>query len=197
MGSLRQSDCIATYCYVIKGDRYHKVGFTRNVERRLKSLQAGVPMQLYKIHSFNFIGTKPAIKFEKLMLGYLDNHETRTNGEWFIIKNSADFINKMNFLYESKFKKTYEVRNKMNLQPLHRGREFSLHCMRERRIASRLMHEFASPLRSVAVKEISDATGVDRVSIRRLASGRGNSGLTGIESRALVNFAINGVFNEH
>lgn len=71
------------FVYVLRSDRYYKIGRTRNVESRIGTISLQMPFPVELIKVFN---TDDSIWLEKLFHVFLN--KTRMNGEWFLLSDA-------------------------------------------------------------------------------------------------------------
>lgn len=88
-----------------------KIGLAKNIEKRLKGLQAGNPIELKVLHSFSFTEYKAARAFETHLLR-LYGHK-RVRGEWFanLTVNDLKTIHKHYVGFEDFYKQKKNQKN--------------------------------------------------------------------------------------
>lgn len=81
----------ASYVYVVRANKYYKIGFTINLQNRFKHLQTSSPIELEKIAVLERDDKQQAMLQERKL------HEIfkkkRHHGEWFLLdENDIEFI---------------------------------------------------------------------------------------------------------
>jgi hypothetical protein len=71
------------YLYLIRCDKFVKIGIACDVKNRLKTLQTGNPYQLALIDSFEF---DEALRVESILHSKYDH--ARVRGEWFLLTDA-------------------------------------------------------------------------------------------------------------
>lgn len=80
------------YFFLNINDNSIKIGFTKNIEQRKKSLSTGSSGKLVLL---GYIKSDDAIGLEKQLHRQFVNFKIRQNGEWFLPKQSIlDYLNK-------------------------------------------------------------------------------------------------------
>lgn len=72
------------FVYMVRADKWLKIGVSHNVERRLKTMQTGCPHKLKLIQRFPLNSKSEAFALESLLHNHLKDCNRR--GEWFDFK---------------------------------------------------------------------------------------------------------------
>lgn len=117
MDIAKQSNDIAGYIYLLKGDQYYKIGVTLDMDNRLGQISPQLPFPIKIIFSAKVLDR---YGIEKFLHSYFD--EKRTNGEWFRLDNEdVQFIRKtVKELKHRKFPNSHIKEGMPSLVPIER-----------------------------------------------------------------------------